>query len=327
MADDQQLISQRSTIPTQLRTAYQQHASAFLLQHAASRLYASWIGDAARSLTLRAIYSHPCKYNSSTHVKHQDLPATSSGSIVSWRDYVCMACGTPSYPLTPSSTLTCTETPSKINLRTLQRRRTRRRRSSRSRAAQLHKQSIFQKRIGNIGNTSNLHLALAWAEKQRELIASLHRLGDGSARHCVVVRCRFCGNEKKRKGIEVKSVGKEMKKRKTPVAPTATSTKTSTSTMRSKEETKKKDEFDDSNFISLPNLESVAQKKRKEDRVHHGVDTSALAPTKNFSFKNITTTTKSITTTSLLSGAKKKKAKRKPVTSTGLMDFLSSLND
>jgi hypothetical protein len=321
MNNDQQQTSQLTASPTQLRLAYQQRASAFLFHHAASHPDTSWIGDAARSITLRAIYSRPFEKNINDLTNNTD-------STISWRDYACMACGTPSYPLSPSTTPpTDAETPGKITLRTLRRGRTRRRRASRSRASQYHKEALFQKRIGTFGNANNLHLASAWEEKQRIQMASIHRLGDGRAGHCVVIRCSFCGNEKKRKGVEITRAGKKIKKKKTIASSTATNIATR-DCAKSSEKTKNQDECIDSNFISLPILGNRAQKnKRKEDRVHH--DTNTAVPPKNFSFKNKTTTitTTATATTSLLSGGKKKKVKKKPVSSKGLMDFLSSLND
>ncbi|KAL3778594.1 hypothetical protein HJC23_007469 [Cyclotella cryptica] len=332
----QQQTSQPPSNPTQLRIAYQQRASAFLFQHAAAHPKTSWIGEAARSMTLRALYSRPYENNNVINAHHDDSHTPRNGSPITWKDYVCIACGTPTYPLppsNPSSPPAYTETPSQITLRTLRRGRTRRRRSSRSRAAQFHKEAIFQKRIGTIGNANNLHsLALAWEEKQRMQMASLHRLGDGRARHCVVIHCRFCGTEKKRKGVEIKSVGKKVKKKKTVVSSSSTGT-TNTTTRhcaQSSEKIKKQNDLEDSNFISLPNLGNMTQKnKRKVDKVHH--DTNTAVPSKHFSFKHKTTSTTTTPaaaiTSPLLSGGKKKKVKKKPVTSKGLMDFLSSLND
>lgn len=132
-------------------------------------------------------------------------------------------------------------------------------------------------------------------------LANLHRLGDGRSKHCVVNKCGFCGNEKKKKGIEVKRI-----QRSTSNIKSIQNQKRDNSNepVDLKKMVGKKDDFKDSNFISLPGDKPAAAKKTGFSLFKH----------------------KQNSTPPLLSGGKKKKAKKQAAGSK-LMDFLSSLND
>jgi hypothetical protein len=277
--------------PAQLRTAYQKKAAAYLF---GVNSLNSWIGDAARSLALRAVYER-----SDTSCGQNENGSNSSN------DFACLACGTLSYP---QETFRANNYASKVIIRSMKRGRTRRRRASRSKAAQLSKEAIQKQRMGNTNTNPQLRKEII-EENQRMKLANLYRIGDGRSKHCVVNKCGFCANEKKRKGVEVKGVqktgisGKKVKQKQV----------RESNISSSRQDIEKKDEFKDSNFISLPgNL-----KKGKA-----GTTNKAAAPSKiGYSFKQ-----KQGNPPPLLSSGKKKKAKKQPAGSK-LMDFLSSLND
>jgi hypothetical protein len=303
--------------PSQLRVAYQQCAATFLFgaSHTDTRS-TSWIGHAARSLALRAVYAGN---NDVTMAKTEDAKCTQAN----WSDFVCLACGTPSYPHHVNQLQASNDNPatpaetSQIILRPLKRGRTRRRRASRSKASQLSRESLLQKRLGGGTNVNNQLRKDALLESKMLKLASFYRLSDGRCRHCVVVKCGHCGNERKRKGVEIKGIRGDCKKQQ---KNTAQGTKNKCA-LESSTEKSKSDSFEESNFISLSPFGANSQKKRKgcNDRSSNTKGGPTTIVQSSFSFKNHTQST-------LSAEGKKKKAKKAPATK-GLMDFLSSLND
>jgi hypothetical protein len=259
--------------PALLRATYQQKAAAYLFDTFPLIPRAT---DAARFLSLRAVYDR------------SEPSCLERVEQIRLNESVCMACGTLSYPMNTSSATI---------LRSLKRGRTRRRRASRSKAAQLIKETVQKQRMGNTNTNPQLRKEII-EENQRIKLANLHRLGDGRSKHCVVNTCGFCGNERKKKGIEVKSIQKSYTK-----SIQKPKRDKSNSLVDSKKLKCEKDEFKDSNFISLPGKPAAAM------------------PKTGFSFKQ-----KKNTNPPLLLGGKKKKAKKQAAGSK-LMDFLSSLND
>ena len=131
----------------------------------------------------------------------------------------------------------------------------------------------------------------------------------------MVTKCGYCGNERKRKGVEIK--GAKIKD--------AKSAKRAAPKLELGREQPEKDEFCNSNFISL-----APYGNKKTQNSNGGLSAKSkranapqpAAAREGFSFKN----KRSAEAKLMLPGGKKKKAK-KPPASKGLMDFLSSLND
>ena len=278
--------------PAQLRAAYEQDTAAFLF-HIQVKSPHLWIGNTARSLILRALYDQP--------FATQTSPNDQIVYDRKWNEFVCLACGTLSYP--QDMTNICVDTSSKTTLRAMKRGRTRRRRSSRSKALQYRKEYLHKQRSHG-GSNTNLQLRREVMEQgHRMKMASLHRLGDGKSRHSLVTKCGYCGEEKKRKGVEVKvsQSNRAAKKDQQTVHKCVTD--------RSIGKTiEKQDGFVESNFISFSDSQQKYTSKPN--------NTVAVAK-KGFSCKQ--------NRSPLLSGSTKK-AKKKPASSK-LMDFLSSLND
>jgi hypothetical protein len=288
---------EQQTTPSRLRTAYQQKAAAYLFS-VDSLNTTSWIGDAARSLALRAVYRQPSDTDD----------GNGKESSSSWNELVCLSCGTLSYPHNVHNQVGDTST---VMLRPLKRGSTRRRRASRSRVAQISKESLQKQRMGNTNTNPQLRKEII-EQNQRMKLANLNRLGDGRSRHCVVNKCGFCGVERKRKGVEVKSAQKNKSSKREKQS-------FQKSIVADLKRNEKKDVFDNSNFISLPG----PQKKSKANAMKSNTTLAASSKT-SFSFKNKQADLSK--PAPLLTGGKKKKTKKKQPGSK-LMDFLSSLND
>lgn len=275
----------------------------------------SWIGDAARTVTLRSVAA-AAEGDPGAH----DISAKTSVSL-NRADYVCMTCGTFLLPqagsnsnytassLTKLATNPTTTTNCKISLQSMKRGRSRRRRASRCRAKELHNSSLLMKRAGSTNNAQVR--ANVMAQKELLKVADSYRLGDGKSKQCIVVECKFCGSKRKRKGMEVsvkstrrkteqsdaKASRPKSKREKETQAhhAHAQSTKRNINTIGTQIQ-------DNSDFISLASFGKSKQQATKK------------RPVKN--------------ATPLLQGGKKKKKKQEPKSKkSGLMDFLSSLND
>jgi len=272
----------------------------------------SWIGDTARAVTLRSVAAAAdVKILCADNVYE-------NGSAPIRADYTCMTCGTFLLPQTkannlaasslaeltspnptvssfePSSTTHC-----KISLRSMKRGRTRRRRASRCRAKELHNASLLMKRAGS---TNNAQVRMnTMAQKELLKVADSYRLGDGKSKHCIVVKCKFCGSKRKRKGIEV-SVKNTRKKTENADAKANCSKKNNIHVQKEqKVETIGSQICDNSDFISLASFGTKQQATKKR-------------PINNDA--------------PLLQVGKKKKKKQEPKSKkSSLMDFLSSLND
>ena len=262
----------------------------------------SWIGDAARAVTLRSVAAAAEGDAPGAH----DISVKTS--VPSRADYVCMTCGTFLLPQPESnsnytaSSLTelatnPTTTNCKISLQSMKRGRSRRRRASRCRAKELHNSSLLTKRVGSTNNAQVRTNVMA--QKELLKIADSYRLGDGKSKQCIVVECKFCGSKRKRKGIEI-SVKNTRKM-------TEESDAKASSSESKREQSKRNINTigtqiqDNSDFISLASFGKSKRQAKKR-------------PVNN--------------ATPLLQGGKKKKKKLEPKgKKSGLMDFLSSLND
>ena len=309
----------------------------------------SWIGDTARSLSLRAAtpLAHDCDNNGtgdtsgSNRKKKNAKKSSKNGKVVSaedivqslpssnWSDYICMSCGTLLFPpvLPPSIAThgsnkhndfnndsniqqTIQPLPSNIYIRPLKRSRTRRRRASRTKAKELHNRSLSIQRRGT-SNAINTQLQKDSLLKEKiQKVAASYRLGDGRAKNCLVMKCTYCGTKRKRKGVEVK--------------PDARSNSTRGS--------------DGGKAVAQVSNQNANQKKRNEATKHNYTKTRVETQIHdNSDYISLSSIGGGITgkrkhndehTSPLLLAGKKKKKKKKPVEKKGdLMDFLSSLND
>eukprot|EP00984_Skeletonema_dohrnii_P032283 scaffold26079_cov72-Skeletonema_dohrnii-CCMP3373.AAC.2 len=274
----------------------------------------SWIGDTARTVTLRSVAAAAA-----------DLGANDIGvkiSVPNRADYVCMTCGTfllpqtnPNTNHTASSlaelaTNSTTTTHCKISLQTMKRGRSRRRRASRCRAKELHNSSLLMKRAGS---TNNAQVRMnVMAQKELLKVADSYRLGDGKSKQCIVVECKFCGSKRRRKGIEV-SVKNTRRKTEQSDAKASCSknriekkmqAQTQTQTHKQVERTIGTQISDNTDFISLASFGKSKQQATKKRPMKNDVPLLQV-------------------------GKKKKKKKQEPKSkkSSSLMDFLSSLND
>lgn len=280
----------------------------------------SWIGDTARALSLKSVtavanddFHHPIHCD-------DDTKNNSYNSTTKRVDYTCLTCGTfllrmsKSSPLSklgeyqiptsslfePSSTTNC-----KITLRRMKRGRSRRRRASRYRAKELHNSSLLTKRVGSTNNAQVR--ANLMAQKERMKVVDSYRLGDGKAKHCIVVECKFCGEKRKRKGIEV-SVKNTRKK-----------------TEQSGEEASRSKNKNTRQIETKQTHNAVGSKPQSiGSQIQNNSDFISLT-----SFgKNKNQATPKRTANPLLQAGKKKKKKQEPKSKkSNLMDFLSSLND
>ncbi|KAL9178705.1 hypothetical protein ACHAXT_003836 [Thalassiosira profunda] len=332
-----------------ITTLYRQRASAFLARSDAAisdgrppdDALASWIGDAARALALRA--ATPINgaridgdgKEAKAAMRQAKKLSAKEGKITaedviqtlppSWADFVCAACGTflfpPANPNGTSADGTSLASaihssqaplPGNICLRPMKRGRTRRRRASRAKAKELHDRSLSLQRRG----TSNANIQLRKETLQQEemrRIASSYRVGDGRSRQCLVMTCTHCGTKKKRKGIDVKpdkktgardGAGQKKQKAKQPEK-------------RPEKETVASQIRDNTDYISLASFGEGAKLGEKKPPQHKGQAHSAK---RKQDVPDVLA--------SPLLGGKKKKRKKKPEAKKGaLMDFLSSLND
>ncbi len=271
----------------------------------------SWIADTARTVTLRSVAA----------AAEGDVPDANDISVktsVSNRaDYVCITCGTFLLPQTESnsnytaSSLTelatnPTTTNCKISLQSMKRGRSRRRRASRCRAKELHNSSLLMKRAGSTNNAQVR--ANVMAQKELLKVADSYRLGDGKSKQCIVVECKFCGSKRKRKGIEVSVKSTRRKTEQADAKASSSKSKRETQahhtqhaqSMRNKNTIGTQIQ-DHSDFISLASFGKSKQQATKKRPVN--------------------------TATPLLGGKKKKKKQEPKSKKSGLMDFLSSLND
>ena len=169
----------------------------------------SWVGDTARSISLRAIGAAGDVNPTSNDDRDGRISSTN-------QEFFCMTCGTLLLPHTNSTNTNHTAAsltdlatlklvPStaqcKISLRSMKRGRSRRRRASRYRAKELHNASLLMKRVGS---TNNAQVRMD-AKRRKEVLklADSYRIGDGKSAHCIVIQCKCCGSKVKRKGIDV----------------------------------------------------------------------------------------------------------------------------
>jgi|SaaInl74LU_5_DNA_1037368.scaffolds.fasta_scaffold09906_4 hypothetical protein len=279
----------------------------------------SWIGDTARTVTLRSVAAA-----AADSLGANDMSVKTS--VPNRADYVCMTCGTFLLPQTKPNTnhtasslaelatnSTTTTTHCKISLQTMKRGRSRRRRASRCRAKELHNSSLLMKRAGS---TNNAQVRMnVMAQKELLKVADSYRLGDGKSKQCIVVECKFCGSKRKRKGIEVSVKNTRRKTEEQSDAKASCSKNRIEKKMQAQTQTQahKKVERkpntigtqirDNTDFISLASFGKSKQQATKK------------RPMKNDA--------------PLLQVGKKKKKKQEPKSkkSSSLMDFLSSLND
>lgn len=273
----------------------------------------SWIGDAARAVTLRSVAAAAEGDAPGAH----DISVKTS--VPSRADYVCMTCGTFLLPqpesnsnytassLTELATNPTTTTNCKISLQSMKRGRSRRRRASRCRAKELHNSSLLTKRVGSTNNAQVRTNVMA--QKELLKIADSYRLGDGKSKQCIVVECKFCGSKRKRKGIEISVKNTRKKTEESDAKASSSESKRERETQTHHTHTQSKRNIntigtqiqDNSDFISLASFGKSKRQAKKR-------------PVNN--------------ATPLLQGGKKKKKKLEPKgKKSGLMDFLSSLND
>lgn len=275
----------------------------------------SWIGDAARTVTLRSVAA----------AAEGDVPGAHDinvkTSVPNRADYVCMTCGTFLLPqigsnsnhtassLTELATnpTTTTTTNCKISLQSMKRGRSRRRRASRCRAKELHNSSLLMKRAGSTNNAQVRDNVMA--QKELLKVADSYRLGDGKSKQCIIVKCIFCGSKRKRKGIEVSVKSTRRKTEQADAKASSSKSKreketqahhTRAQSMRNKNTIGTQIQ-DNSDFISLASFGKSKQQATKKRPVNNA--------------------------TPLLGGKKKKKKQEPKGKKSGLMDFLSSLND
>ena len=346
-----------------LTRQYRQTLSNYLSFHVRSQLrdisrdslethpLASWVGDAARSLALRAAVP------SASHDRAREGHGASAGD---WSDAICAACGALQLPLDaareredglipPSSSRARGGRPSfspasRACLRPLKRGRTRRRRASRARARELQARRLSLQRRGGMAahNHTDRHLREdALAQDALRRTARSHCVGDGRAKNCLVVRCAFCGTKKKRKGYELdhKNANAEgrlsgsgrkggpavggagefhaagpRKRHKSHRENSGSAAETHASTASAIR--------DNADFVSLSSASKGArvEKKSTKELRHPGgkQDPSGKRHHREDS---------EAFTSPLLSGKKKKKKKKSDANKGQLMEFLSSLND
>lgn len=306
-----------------------------------------WIGDTARSLTLRAATPVADESTSSTIANAQRnkakesqknsnmLNAKSTASDVvralssHCYDFVCTACGTFLFPPRTSTIITDGSEslalsinekidiqqlsrkplPSNIYIRPLKRGRTRRRRASRAKAKQLHNHAISLQRRG-ASNTSIQLRKDTLIKEDMQRIASSFCMGDGRAKNCLVMSCTFCGTKRKRKGAAVK------KKPKNGGGEAVSRAEQKQSEI--KVESIASQIRDNSDFISLGPFGDAWKSPVKQQQPHGNQVQSG----KKKSYEDAGAFA------SPLNSGKKKKRRKKSETKKGhLMDFLSSLND
>ena len=315
-------------------TTYRQEVANFLFscdQKLSSSSYhsslTSWIGDTARALSLKSVAA--AANDDFHHPIHGDDGTKNSGykSVTKQADYTCLTCGTFLLPQTklsinqlsplskvdeyqipnsslfePSSTTNC-----KITLRRMKRGKSRRRRASRYRAKELHNASLLTKRVGSTNNAQVR--ANLMAQKERMKVVDSYRLGDGKAKHCIIVECKFCGAKRKRKGIEV-SVKNTRRKTEQSDA------QASRSKNKNNQQSETKQTF----------TKAVGSNKPQSIRsqIQDNNDFISLAP---FGKSKKQAAQKRMTNPLLQAGKKKKKKQEPKSKKSNLMDFLSSLND
>ena len=305
-----------------ITTTYRQEVANFLFTcdqklSSSGRSLTSWIGDTARSVTLRSVAAAAA---GDVSLGPHDIDVKTS--VPNRSDYVCMTCGTFLLPqsnsnqnhtassLTELATSPTTTTTShcKISLQSMKRGRSRRRRASRCRAKELHNSSLLMKRAGS---TNNPQVRMnVMSQKELLKVADSYRLGDGKSKQCIVIECKFCGSKRKRKGIEV-SVKNTRRKTEQSDAKASSKTKSKsekkTQTHAHVQPERKMNTIgtqirDNTDFISLASFGKSKQQATKK------------RPMKNDA--------------PLLQVGKKKKKKQEPKgKKSSLMDFLSSLND
>ena len=293
-------------------------------------------------------------------------PTMLQSSINSWSDCICMACGTlllppppPPPTLTPvidddvfnaiivdetnqsSTTPSLLPVHSHISLRPLKRGKTRRRRASRVKAKELHNRTLSLQRRGG-GNTNNNNNNNSSSvqilrneilqKEQMQRMASMYNLGDGRAKNCIVIQCTFCGQKKKRKGMEIKKsilphpplpkssspkmgvvhaknkCGSQKKNNNNIIKPTSEKVDVSTQIR------------DNTDFISLDSI------KMSDGIAVVGMGRDARTRKQG---GDINGQNEIVSPILVLQGGRKKKKKKRPETTktSALMDFLSSLND
>lgn len=361
--DQRPQIRSSSSTPAQITALYRRNISNFLFYSDAclkkeypndNGQLTSWIGDTARSLSLRAVTPLGSDATDTLNGKRKKKPKVKSNAkgvsaddvirslpTPNWSDFICMTCGTFLFPPTAPTTnnkdgsnspfsdecntpFIPSPLPNNIYLRPMKRGRTRRRRASRAKAKELHSRSLMLQRRG--GPNANIELrkdALLKEEMQR--IASSYRIGDGRSRHCLVMRCNFCGMKKKRKGMEVKSDKKKSKvidndagrKMRNVIQPKSGGSRVE------KRKTVASQIHDNTDFISLSPLGGGSGKKsanaNDQQQQHDGRQVNTGERKQN--------TPEDAFISPLLSSKKKKKKKKAEPKKGDLMDFLSSLND
>mmetsp|Transcript_5791 Transcript_5791/g.9752 ORF Transcript_5791/g.9752 Transcript_5791/m.9752 type:complete len:314 (+) Transcript_5791:97-1038(+) len=279
----------------------------------------SWIGDTARTVTLRSVAAAAAG-DIPNNLGAHDIGVKTL--VPNRADYVCMTCGTFLLPQTKSNqnhtatsltelatnpTITATTTNCKISLQSMKRGRSRRRRASRCRAKELHNSSLLMKRAGS---TNNPQVRInVMAQKELLKLVDSYRLGDGKSKQCIVVECKFCGSKRKRKGIEVCVKTTRRKTDQSDAKATCSTTKSKNekktqthAQSRMKMNTVGTQIRDNTDFISLASFGKSKQQATKKRPMSND------AP--------------------LLQVGKKKKKKQEPKgKKSSLMDFLSSLND
>ena len=270
----------------------------------------SWIGDTARSISLRAIGAAGDVNPTSDDDRDGRISSTNQA------EYVCMTCGTLILPQTDSTNtnhtaasltdLATLKLPStaqcKISLRSMKRGRSRRRRASRCRAKELHNASLLMKRVGS---TNNAQVRMD-AKRHKEVLklADSYRIGDGKSAHCIVIQCKCCGSKVKRKGIDVTVKHARRKTEKSDVIRLNSSNNNNKNSVQTQKagsverKTVASQIRDNTDFISLASFGSTNQAKRTNN------DKPLLQ-----------------------TGKKKKKKTQESKKKSDLMDFLSSLND
>ena len=335
-----------SSLSLQKHAHTQQHHTASTHKKYDSSL-TSWIGDTARSLSLRA--TTPLAHGNddgtigtsgSNRKKKNAKKSSKNGKVVTaadivtslpssnWSDYTCMSCGTLLFPpvLPPSiannknndfnnndnnkQQQTIQSLPSNIYIRPLKRSKTRRRRASRTKAKELHNRSLSIQRRGT-SNAINMQLQKDVLLKEKiQKVAASYCLGDGRAKNCLVMKCTYCGTKRKRKGVEVK-----------PDAAKINRTRGSDNGGKP-----------DKNANQQKRIEAT---KHNNDTNPIGIETQIRANSDYISLSSIGGGISGKRkhaeehTPPLLLAGKKKKKKKKPVEKKkgDLMDFLSSLND
>jgi hypothetical protein len=273
----------------------------------------SWIGDTARSISLRAI-GPAGDVNPTLDASNDDHDGRISST--NQAEYVCMTCGTLLLPQTNSTntnhtaasladlaTLKLSSTAQcKISLRSMKRGRSRRRRASRCRAKELHNASLLMKRVGS---TNNAQVRMD-AKRRKEVLklADSYRIGDGKSAHCIVIQCKCCGSKVKRKGIDVKVKYARRKTEKSDVIRLNSSNNNNKNSVQTQKA-------------------GAVERKTVASQIRDNTDFISLA-----SFGSANQTKRTTNNTPLLqTGKKKKKKKQEPKKKSDLMDFLSSLND